>query len=204
VEKIEVDKIERNKAIPIISIYFLGHKLEHSDSPVIKINRHYIDAATGEEIKEKEDLIESLTHDSVIVQIPYLKDKRRNDLEKLLSIFDQDAAIQKSHFLDIEESNYPKKYREVIRRLQMAIAEPQVITSMEIEDELLEELAAQVRAIENQNKEIKLKKKEIKEQVKIIKENKKTIEEKEKTIEEKEKTIEDLLKELASLKNKNK
>ena len=53
------------KALPILSIYFLGHALDHTKAPVVRVNRRYIDAATGEQIHEKEAFIESLTHDSV-------------------------------------------------------------------------------------------------------------------------------------------
>ena len=51
---------------------------------MIKVNRNYTDLATGERLTEKEDFIESLTHDSYVIQIPALTGKRRNELEKLL------------------------------------------------------------------------------------------------------------------------
>ncbi|MEM6319768.1 MAG: hypothetical protein AAF960_19000 [Bacteroidota bacterium] len=66
--------IEHRKAFPILSIYFLGHSLENiADVPVIKVARNYYDLATGEPLQAKEDFIESLTHDSYVIQIPYLK-----------------------------------------------------------------------------------------------------------------------------------
>ncbi|MCI5220438.1 MAG: hypothetical protein D3914_14900, partial [Candidatus Electrothrix sp. LOE2] len=72
------------KALPIICIYFLGHPLQHTESPVVKVKRSYIDAVTQEKLTCREDFIESLTHDSYIIQIPRLREKRRNDLEVLL------------------------------------------------------------------------------------------------------------------------
>jgi len=57
------------KAIPIISIYFLGYPLEHVQVPVIKVLRSYYDAATGQTIPAREEFIESLTHDSFVIQI---------------------------------------------------------------------------------------------------------------------------------------
>lgn len=74
------------KAIPIISIYFLGYRLDHGDAPVIKILRRYYDAATGEEIPAREEFIESLTHNSFVIQIPQLGPERRTATEKLLAI----------------------------------------------------------------------------------------------------------------------
>ena len=136
------------KAIPILSIYFLGHKLNHSESPVIKVKRHYYDGTTGIELKEKEEFIESLTHDSVIIQIPYLKEPRRTDLEQLLSIFDQGKSHSTLHILNVKEKDFPEKYSEVIRRLQRAIAERQIRKTMDIEDEIIEELKLKQRQIE--------------------------------------------------------
>ena len=79
----------RRVGIPIISIYFLGHRLDYTSASIIGVNRTYKDLVTGEELHVKESFIESLTHDSYIIQIPELAKKRRNELEKLLSIFDQ-------------------------------------------------------------------------------------------------------------------
>jgi len=37
------------------------------------VQRQYYDLTTGSEITEKEEFIESLTHDSFIIQIPHLR-----------------------------------------------------------------------------------------------------------------------------------
>ena len=118
----------RGVGIPIISIYFLGHRLDHTDSSIIGVNRTYKDLVTGEQLIVKESFIESLTHDSYIIQIPQLAKKRRNDLEKLLSIFDQSACIDETHhILNINEADYPEKYRDLIRRLRSVILEPEIL-----------------------------------------------------------------------------
>jgi hypothetical protein len=163
------------KALPILSIYFLGHTLEHAKAPVLRVNRSYIDAATGEKILEKEEFIESLTHDSIIIQIPYLKGRRRTELEQLLSLFDQSSATADHHLLNVNEEDLPERYRPMIRRLQKAIADPSVRQTMEAEDDLIEEFRDYQRLIT------------IKENA--ILEKEKTIEEKEKLIEEKEQLI---------------
>ena len=175
------------KAIPIISIYFLGYKLYKIDAPVIKINRETIDIATNEKIVEKSEFTESLTHDSFIIQIPYLKERRRNELEKLLAIFDQTKKENSDkHVLNINEQNFPEKYREVIRRLVKANSEPDIRRTMDLEDDLVEEIY---------NKDLAITKRDI-----TIEENKKEINKNKKEIEEKDKLIEKLMKEL----NKNK
>ena len=175
---------EKKKAIPILTIYFLGHKLKNVEAAIIKVKRDYIDLSTNKKIEKKEDFIESLTHDSFVIQIPYLKGKFRTDLEKMLNVFSQDEINLNTenllHELTIEEENYPEKYRSIIRRLQRAIAEPDVRARMDVEDDVLEELQDKERKIEEKDK--------------VIEENKKVIE-------EKDKTIEKLKKELKSLKN---
>lgn len=163
------------KAIPIITIYFLGHKLNHTNAPVIKVSRTYIDLATGNEIRTKEEFIESLTHDSYIIQIPFLRKNRRNDLEKILSIFDQDQRMDDNHILNIDEDDFPIKYRNIIRRLQNAIVEKQVRDSMQIEDEIVTELERMERHIAKledfvvlKEDELKMKNKELEEKGKMI------------------------------------
>lgn len=135
------------KALPIISIYFLGHTLEHTQAPVIRVNRIYVDAATGEQIREKEEFIESLTHDSIVIQIPYLKNRRRTELEQLLALFDQSNATYDRHLLRVNEDDFPERYQPLIRRLQKAIAEPILRETMEAEDDLIEEFKDYQRLI---------------------------------------------------------
>jgi hypothetical protein len=169
---------ERKMALPIISIYFLGHKLDKTEVPVIKVNRAYIDVATGREIKDREEFIECLTHNSFIIQIPHLKNKRRNELEKLLSIFDQENIGEDHHVLNVNDEDFPEELKIIIRRLQNAIMEPQIRKTMDIEDEILTELGNKERAITKRDE--------------IINEKMKIIEEKDKLIEEKDKLIEHL------------
>jgi len=143
------------KAIPIISIYFLGYELYKINVPVLKINRETIDIATNKKIEEKTEFTECLTHDSFIIQIPYLKDKRRSELEKLLSIFDQtNKETNDTHVLNINEENFPEKYREIIRRLVKANSEPEIRRKMDLEDDFVEEIRNKDLAIKRRDEKI--------------------------------------------------
>ncbi|HBX50274.1 MAG: hypothetical protein A2309_08135 [Bacteroidetes bacterium RIFOXYB2_FULL_35_7] len=193
------------KAIPIISIYFLGHKLDHIKVPVIKVQRDYIDLSTGDTIIEKEYFIESLTHDSFIIQIPYLKDNRKTGLLKVLSIFDQSNREQDFHILNVDEKEFPGKYRDIIRRLQQANSDSDVRQQMGVEDIYIEDFRQTERyiemmkeTIEENKKTIEESKKTIEEKVKLIEDNNKLIEDKDKLIEDKDKLIEELKKQLKS------
>ena len=130
-------------ALPIVSIYLLGHKVGDLKEPVIYVKRRYLDYDSNEIHEGVPDkFIESLTHDSIIVQIPYLKGKARNHLEKLLTFFDQSAVTDNPHVLQIEDNltSESDDMERILNRLVRAIADPVVSHNMNIEDEILSEL----------------------------------------------------------------
>ena len=201
--------IENGKSIPlpIISIYFLGYSLDNLPSPVLKVRRLYTDVTTHEEYNIKDEFIESLTHDAYIIQINRLKGKRRNDLEVLLSVFDQDNRLENFHILNVKEEDFPEEYRPIIRRLQKAFETPEIEDTMNIEDEIIEELAGKerliaekIKIIEEKDKTLEESKKELEESKKELEDKDKVLEEKDKVLEENKKLIENLLKQLESLK----
>ena len=152
IETVEKTKNKKKYALPIITIYFLGYPLENfKDTPIIRVSRKFIDHSTKEELQGKDYFIESLTHDSIIVQITAIKNKkRRNKLEKILSVFEQG----KVHEIDINEEDYPQEYRAIIRRLKEALANPEVRETMIIEDEILDELADRERMVAEAEKKL--------------------------------------------------
>jgi hypothetical protein len=77
---------------------------------------------------------------SWIVQIRQLKQRRRNAIEKLLSVFDQGNAIGNKHLLEIDETQYPAKFRPVVEILLKASASKQVRENMQLEDDYIKEL----------------------------------------------------------------
>ena len=157
----------------ILSIYFLGHKLNHAKNiPVIKVARSYYDLATGKVLSKKEDFIESLTHDSFIIQIPFISGHRRTELEQLLHVFDQKEAETKGsqHLLNIKEEDIPKRYRRVLRRLLEAVADARTRKLMQAEDELISELQGYTRLIEQKDELIEQKDELIEQQNKALSE----------------------------------
>ena len=127
----------REKARQIYCVYFLNYEIGLSDSPIIKVDYRVKDLATGVELKNKSEFIKSLNHISWIVQVRQLKEKRRNELEELLSVFDQQNTTGNQHFLEIDENQYPKKYRLIIRKLVEAFATQRVRDEMQLEDDFL-------------------------------------------------------------------
>lgn len=187
------DERGRSKPLPLITIYFLGQGLENVDVPVLKINRHYQDAATGEDVPVTDPFVEALTHDSIVVQINRLNNRRRTELEQLLAVFDQGQSHgSSSHLLDILVENFPARYREVLRRLERASADQKVQDRMDLEDDLGRTFQDHVRDMADNRKVIDEQCTVIAEQCTVIAGLGASIEEKDRAIVEKDSLIADL------------
>lgn len=193
------DEGNSRKARQIYCIFLLGHDICIPGRTVIQVDYTAKDATTNENLSAASEFIQSLHHRSWIVQIEQLRQRRRNDLEKLLSIFDQENRTKNHHILNVNEDDFPEQYRSIIRRLRMACESEDIQTEMEMEDDILKELQDKERFIAQQRKDIEEKDKTIEEQGKAIEEQGKAIEEKDKTIEEKDKAIEELKKQLSEI-----
>jgi len=146
-----IEQDDKTIPLPIITIYFLGYGLDSNKNiPIIRVKRQYLDNYNGDVLQGKELFIETLTHDSIIVQIPALKKQRRNDLEKALSVFE----VGKVQEVSINEDDYPERYKTVIRQLLRAIADNNIRKTMDIEDEILEDLEKKERLISRQQQEL--------------------------------------------------
>ena len=165
---------EKTEALPIITIYFLGYPLKNAKTTtILRIKRQYLEHGSNKVLNIKENFIESLTHDSIIVQIKAIENKkRRSELEEALSVF----SSEKIHEVSIDENDYPDKYRPVIRKLIKALVDEDVRKTMNVEDEILEVLLNKERLLEEKEKQ-------------LIKQEK-TIEQKDQVIEQKDQALE--------------
>lgn len=125
-------------AIPMVSVYLLGHTIKDLKEPVLYVSRKCFDY-DGNEVTEglPDRFIDSLTHDSIVVQIPRITGRRQNRLERVLSVFDQSLAGDSRQILQIDDSecgNYPELIR-IIRRLQSAAANKEIRQNMTVEEE---------------------------------------------------------------------
>ena len=182
-------------ALQIYSLYFLGKELGICDTPVLSVMPQVKNMSNGRIIRKKSKFIDSLNHQCWIVQISCLKKRRRNELEQLLSIFDQSNRTSNIHILNVNEKDYPPKYRPIIRRLKSAASDPKVKEKMKVEDEFIRYLRSFARmettkALEEMNKKMQETTKAFEEINEKMQEKDKTIEEKDKALEEKDKTIE--------------
>jgi hypothetical protein len=187
------------KGLQIYCLYFFGEDLGIYDAPVLEVSTNVKDVATSEIITEKSDFIESLHHKTWIIQISCLKERRRNELEQLLSVFDQSNITADWHILNVREEDFPEKFRPIIRRLKSAASNSAVKRQMKAEDEFIRYLKDCIRV--ERDKAIKKTKKALEESKKTLEESKKTIEESKKALEEKNKTIAEKDRENEKLKN---
>lgn len=184
------DNGESRFGLPIISIYILGHILGDLKEPVVYVRRRYLDY-DDRVIGQKDPFIESLTHDSIIVQIPYLQGRTRNHLERLLNVFDQDYRTpDDEHLLEIDETLFTATEQVLLTRLLKAGVAPDVRRSMEVEDEILSEIEKRDTDIMMKNQELEKKRQEIENQSREIEQNKQVIEQNKQVIEQSKQVIE--------------
>ena len=197
-ENVYLDPSGKKQALPIVTIYFLGEGLECVDVPVLKINRHYLDLATGDEVRITDPFVEALTHDSIVVQINRLKNRRRTELERMLEVFDQGLAARSDpHLLDILEENFPEHHREVLRRLVRAGAEQEVRDKMDVEDDMLTAFQDQARESADLRQALVEKDQALVEKDQAIEEKDQVIEKNAQSLEEKDRLIADLKRRLS-------
>jgi hypothetical protein len=168
----------------IYCIFLLDYGAGLPERPVLKVDYGVKDVTTGEALDARNEFVEALHHRSWVVQIRQLKERRRNDLEKLLSIFDQSSRTSDHHILNVDEDEFPEEYRHIIRRLRKAHESEKMRGQMELEDDIIEEIRREERKVAERDKIIEEKNKALGEKDKALEEKNKVLEEKDKEIEE--------------------
>ena len=126
-------------ALPMVAVYLLGHKVGDIEEPVLYVNhqsRDYDDNIVTKGLPNA--FIDSLTHDSIIVQIPRLHGRINNRLDMVLSIFDQshrDANDGRLLRIDDEAYRDDADMERILHRLSMAAADSDMRHKMNVEDE---------------------------------------------------------------------
>lgn len=155
--KVSGDKIEQ-QTLPIIPIYFLGFRLENIKTPVVKSSRVYKDLVTNQTLSEKEYFIEQLSHDSYFIQIPRLHKKHRNELERILKVFNQSYKWQEdSRLISISEDELSKNdlLKKIGDRLMRAAADEEMLARMDLEEEIDAKIEKRIRENEDLKESIK-------------------------------------------------
>ena len=97
------DENPKGFGLSIVTIYLLDHRVGDLQEPVVYVRRRYLDYDSNTLSHGVPDpFVESLTHDAIIVQIPLLKGRPKNHLERLLEVFDQSRRLEENaHFLQM-------------------------------------------------------------------------------------------------------
>jgi hypothetical protein len=176
------------KARQIYCIFLLGYDIGIPDNPIVYVDSRVKDSSKRE-LQVANEFIQSLHHRSWIVQIDQLKRRRRNDVEQLLSIFDQENRTKNHHILNVNEDDFPEAYRPIIRRLRMASESEEIQIEMEMEDDYMQDLLDKERLIAQKEKALEDKERIIEDKEKIIEDNKKALKDQEKIIEKLKKQL---------------
>lgn len=151
--------------LPMVAVYILGHKVGNINVPVLYVNHKSYDY-DGHEVTEglPDPFVDSLIHDSIIVQIPLLHGQINNRLEKVLSVFDQtNKEKDNRQMVELDEANYQDDadMQYILRRLIMASADAQLRQDMNVEDEYFQAIEDRDTAIMSRDKVIKEKDEQI-------------------------------------------
>ncbi len=167
-------------ALPMVAVYLLGHKVGEIEEPVLYVNHRSYDY-DGKEVKKglPNPFVDSLTHDSIIVQIPRLHGQINNRLDKVLSIFDQTRMVNgNQQMLAIDDRTYAgdDEMQHILRRLLAAASDADMRMDMNVEDEYFSVIEKRDTEILLKAKQIAQQKVFIKEQENLIRQNKAELE----------------------------
>ena len=159
---------EKGFAYPMVAVYLLGHKVGNIKEPIVYVNHDVFDY-NGNVVAEgnAEPFVESLTHNSIIVQIPRLQGNVNNRLEKVLSVFDQtNVEGDTQQVLKIDEDKYAddNDMMYVLHKLTAAAANSEMRQDMNVEDEFYKAIKDRDTAIMQRDKILKEQSEQISQQ----------------------------------------
>ncbi|MCR4560728.1 MAG: hypothetical protein K5685_11675 [Bacteroidales bacterium] len=139
----KTETYEIYKPYHIYSIYILGHKLgDGYEYAVMKGSFVFKDLDGCEiDLSTYNEFIDGMTNHIVIIQIPFLPEKPKRHLEKLLSVFDQRKKDDNDKkYVEIDDHDYDEDYCVLVNRLIRATADTQLVGDLNFEDEMLRKL----------------------------------------------------------------
>ena len=173
--------------IPMITVYLLGHRVGDIEEPVLYV-KHKSFNYDGKEVTEglPNPFVESLVHDSIIVQIPLLHSYVNNRLYEVLSVFDQtNKDAHNRQVLNIDDNIYADdlEMKHILHRLLAAASDAKLRQDMNVEDEYFS-------AIENRDTAIMMRDKKIAEQDARLEQQNAQLEQKDAQLEQKDAQLE--------------
>ena len=188
-----VEDSDDKHALPMVAVYLLGHRVGNFSAPVLYVNHKTYDYDGNEICSEQPNpFVKSLTHDSIIVQIPLLRGRVNNRLEKVLSVFDQSNASKANpQTIQVNEETYAgdADMEYILKRLLSAASNPEVRQDMNVEDEFFKAIEDRDTAIMQRDRIIEKQDKKLDEQGKMLNEQGKILDEQGKMLDEQGKML---------------
>ena len=145
-------------AIPMVTVYMLGHRVGDIEEPVLYVNHKSYNYDGVEVTKGIPDpFVDSLVHDSIIVQIPLLRGTINNRLDKVLSVFDQSHKDKyNQQVLNFDDNAFADdaEMRHILHRLLAAASDVKLRQDMNVEDECISAIEYRDTAIMLRDKKI--------------------------------------------------
>lgn len=187
-------------AYPMVAVYLLGHRVGDIKEPVVYVNHDVYDY-NGKVVKDgkEEPFVESLTHNSIIVQIPRLKGRVNNRLEKVLSVFDQSRKdAEDKQVLNIDENKYEDDadMMYMLHRLTAAAADSEMRQDMNVEDEYYKAIEDRDTAIMKREKELQQKDVQLQQKSEQLQQRDEQLQQKSKQLQQRDKQLKNIVKSL--------
>ena len=179
----------KKQPLPIITIYFLGFRLGQVQAPIVRVNRIYTNVSTNETLLVRDEFIEQLTHDCLVIQIPRLPVKYQSRVERILSVFNQRYVLDSTNRLldfPVQESD-EQLIQDMSKRLNKATENEGVRSQIAAQEDFDEGIE---RFFRKQNIQIESIQKAIEQNEKILQEKEAVIEQSQKALQDKEAVIE--------------
>ena len=125
---------EYQSIYPIIAIYILGYNLDDLPYMAVTVNRDVINSVNKQKIEVSSFFIEHLTHQSHIIQVRRLPEKRQTLLEKFFILFNQAWCTDNNFILDLQ--NIPEEFKDVVKYLQGPVMDDTFRRQLEAEEQL--------------------------------------------------------------------
>ena len=145
-EQREPQPVAPPQILPVIPIVILGFKLDpgvprSEDRLICHVTRRTVNPNAGHAVLDvRYQLAECLSHDLILIQIPYLPDEPRTDLELMLSIFEQRFLLA-----DTWKKDYPHQVppghslqpllHDMLHKLHLITEDLEVVEQLKAEEE---------------------------------------------------------------------
>ncbi|MDR1500292.1 MAG: hypothetical protein LBI58_04860 [Tannerellaceae bacterium] len=105
----------------VYSIFIIEGGAGLTGAKVVAVDYSSFGRGAGDFVCYENEFVKMLENRSWIVQMDQLGSQKRNDLEKLLALFDQDNVIGDHRIMHIDDEDFPSLYRVIMERLSIGI-----------------------------------------------------------------------------------